>query len=163
MRVIMMGYPSGPDRLLALLDDSEARNVQARYGSSLQSLLGYLGSKSRIQPLTTQGNITFSSQVTGLTNPFSGPIAGMTTDAAGNLYMVGVNASSIGELLELAPPYTGTPTTVATDFINPQGVAIDGAGNLYVSSPTASNPLGGSGEVLKLASGCSTASCGMTL
>jgi hypothetical protein len=53
----MMGYPSGPDRLLALLDDAESRGIQQRYGS-LDSLLGYLAENRRIQPLTTQGNIT---------------------------------------------------------------------------------------------------------
>jgi S1-C subfamily serine protease len=56
--VIMMGYPSGPDRLLALRDDAEARMIQARCGASLESLLGCLSEKNRIQPLTTQGNIT---------------------------------------------------------------------------------------------------------
>src|SRR5256714_10515707 len=56
--VVMMGYPSGPDRLLALLDDTEARSIQARYGSSLESLLGYLAERNHIQPLTTQGHIT---------------------------------------------------------------------------------------------------------
>ncbi|HMF55738.1 MAG TPA: trypsin-like peptidase domain-containing protein, partial [Pyrinomonadaceae bacterium] len=56
--VVMMGYPSGPDRLLALLDDAEARSIQARYGSSLESLLGYLAERNHIQPLTTQGHIT---------------------------------------------------------------------------------------------------------
>ena len=30
--VVMMGYPSGPDRLLALLDDAESRGIQQRYG-----------------------------------------------------------------------------------------------------------------------------------
>ncbi|HYO91009.1 MAG TPA: serine protease, partial [Pyrinomonadaceae bacterium] len=56
--VVMMGYPNGPDRLLALRDDAEARMIQARCGSSLESLLSCLADKSRIQPLTTQGNIT---------------------------------------------------------------------------------------------------------
>jgi len=56
--VIMMGYPSGPDRLLALRDDAEARMIQARCGASLETLLGCLAEKNRIQPLTTQGNIT---------------------------------------------------------------------------------------------------------
>lgn len=56
--VVMMGYPNGPDRLLALRDDAEARMIQARCGSSLESLLGCLADKKRIQPLTTQGNIT---------------------------------------------------------------------------------------------------------
>ncbi|CAN5800742.1 hypothetical protein BH20ACI3_BH20ACI3_06910 [soil metagenome] len=55
--VVMMGYPSGPDRLLALLDDAESQGIQQRYGS-LDSLLGYLAQNRRIQPLTTQGNIT---------------------------------------------------------------------------------------------------------
>jgi S1-C subfamily serine protease len=56
--VVMMGYPSGPDRLLALLDEAEARGIQARYGSSLESLLGFLSDTRHIQPLTTQGHIT---------------------------------------------------------------------------------------------------------
>jgi S1-C subfamily serine protease len=55
--VVMMGYPLGPDRLLAFLDDAEARNIQQRY-QTLDSILGYLASVRRIQPQTTQGNIT---------------------------------------------------------------------------------------------------------
>jgi S1-C subfamily serine protease len=55
--VVTMGYPSGPDRLLALLDESEARSIQQRYGS-VEAQLGYLAEKKMIQPLTTQGNIT---------------------------------------------------------------------------------------------------------
>jgi serine protease Do len=55
--VVMMGYPSGLDRLLALLDDAESRGIQQRYGS-LDAMLGYLSETRRIQPLTTQGNIT---------------------------------------------------------------------------------------------------------
>lgn len=56
--VVMMGYPNGLDRLLALLDDAESRNIQQRYGGTLDALLGYLAETRRIQPLTTQGNIT---------------------------------------------------------------------------------------------------------
>jgi hypothetical protein len=56
--VVMMGYPNGPDRLLALRDDAEAYMIRARCGSSLGTLLGCLAEKNRIQPLTTQGNIT---------------------------------------------------------------------------------------------------------
>jgi len=55
--VVTMGYPSGLDRLLALLDENEARQIQARYGS-VESQLNYLAQTRRIQPLTTQGNIT---------------------------------------------------------------------------------------------------------
>ena len=56
--VVMMGFPSGIDRVLALLDDAESRSIQQRYGGSLDSLLGHLAESRRIQPLTTQGNIT---------------------------------------------------------------------------------------------------------
>ena len=55
--VVTMGYPSGLDRFLALLDENEARQIQARYGS-VESQLNYLAQTRRIQPLTTQGNIT---------------------------------------------------------------------------------------------------------
>jgi S1-C subfamily serine protease len=56
--VVLMGYPNGPDRLLALRDDAEAYVIRARCGGSLGSLLDCLSEKNRIQPLTTQGNIT---------------------------------------------------------------------------------------------------------
>jgi len=57
--VVLIGYPSGPDRLLARIDnDTEARGIQMRCGSSLQSLLGCLSDKKYIQPLTTRGHIT---------------------------------------------------------------------------------------------------------
>jgi S1-C subfamily serine protease len=56
--VVMMGYPSGPDRLMALLDDAESREIQQRYGGSLDALLGHLAQSRRIQPQTTQGSIT---------------------------------------------------------------------------------------------------------
>lgn len=55
--VVTMGYPSGPDRLLAMLDPAEAQGIQNRY-SSTESLLTYLAQAKHIQPLTTQGNIT---------------------------------------------------------------------------------------------------------
>ncbi len=57
--VVLIGYPSGPDRLLARIDnDAEARGIQTRCGSSLQTLLGCLSDKQYIQPLTTRGHIT---------------------------------------------------------------------------------------------------------
>lgn len=56
--VVTMGYPNGPDRILAMVDESEARSIQARYGSNLQTLINFLSQTKRIQPLTTQGTIT---------------------------------------------------------------------------------------------------------
>ena len=55
--VVTMGYPSGPDRLLAMFQPNEAEGIQNRY-SSTEALLGYLAQTKHIQPLTTQGNIT---------------------------------------------------------------------------------------------------------
>ena len=55
--VVTMGYPSGPERLLAMLPEEEARGIQSRYGS-YDSLLTYLAQTKHIHPLTTQGNIT---------------------------------------------------------------------------------------------------------
>jgi serine protease Do len=55
--VVMMGYPNGPDRLLALLDDKESRGILQRYGT-LEAQLGYFAENKLIQPQTTQGNIT---------------------------------------------------------------------------------------------------------
>ena len=55
--VVTMGYPAGPDRLLAMLDDNEARGVQNRYGST-ESLLTYLAQTKQVRPLMTQGSIT---------------------------------------------------------------------------------------------------------
>jgi S1-C subfamily serine protease len=55
--VVTMGYPSGVDRLLALLEESEARQIQTKYGS-VESQLTFLAQTKHIQPLTTQGSIT---------------------------------------------------------------------------------------------------------
>lgn len=56
--VVTMGYPNGPDRLLAMLDDSEAKSINVRFGNSRQALLNYLAQANKIQPLTTPGAIT---------------------------------------------------------------------------------------------------------
>jgi hypothetical protein len=56
--VVTMGYPNGPDRLLAMVDDSEAKAINARFGNSRQALLSYLAQNKKIVPLTTQGAIT---------------------------------------------------------------------------------------------------------
>lgn len=56
--VVTMGYPNGPDRLLAMVDDDEAKSINARFGNSRQALLNYLAQSRKIVPLTTQGAIT---------------------------------------------------------------------------------------------------------
>lgn len=56
--VVSMGYPSGPDRLLAMFDDNEARNINARCSGSRQCIINFLAQNQRIVPLLTQGAIT---------------------------------------------------------------------------------------------------------
>ena len=56
--VVTMGYPSGPDRLLAMVDDDEAKTINTRFGGSRQALINYLAQTQKIVPLTTQGAIT---------------------------------------------------------------------------------------------------------
>jgi S1-C subfamily serine protease len=58
--VVMMGYPSGPDRILVSLPDDEANNIKQRFGSSVDVLVGHLAERNLIKPLTTQGHITDS-------------------------------------------------------------------------------------------------------
>jgi S1-C subfamily serine protease len=56
--VVTMGYPSGPDRLLAMVDDEEAKSINSRFGNSRQNLINFLAQSRKIVPLTTQGSIT---------------------------------------------------------------------------------------------------------
>ncbi len=56
--VVTIGFPNGPDRLLATLDEKEAKNINRRFGSSRQALINYLAQTKKIAPLTTQGLIT---------------------------------------------------------------------------------------------------------
>jgi hypothetical protein len=56
--VVTMGYPNGPDRLLAMLDDDEAKSINSKFGTSRQNLLNFLAQSKKITPLTTPGAIT---------------------------------------------------------------------------------------------------------
>ena len=56
--VVTMGYPNGPDRLLAMVDDAEAKTINSKFGGSRQALINFLAQSRKIVPLTTQGAIT---------------------------------------------------------------------------------------------------------
>lgn len=56
--VVMMGYPSGEDRLIATIPESEARSLRERCGASVETLLTCLSERNYIKPLTTQGHIS---------------------------------------------------------------------------------------------------------
>jgi S1-C subfamily serine protease len=56
--VVMMGYPSGQERLMATLPPGEAQSLAQRSGESLETLLARLAERNYIKPLTTRGHIT---------------------------------------------------------------------------------------------------------
>jgi S1-C subfamily serine protease len=56
--VVMMGYPSGEDRLMATIPEAEARSLRERCGASAETLLACLSERNYIKPLTTQGHIS---------------------------------------------------------------------------------------------------------
>lgn len=56
--VVTIGYPNGPDRLLAMVDDDELKSINQRFGGSRQQILSFLAQSKKIVPLTTQGAIT---------------------------------------------------------------------------------------------------------
>jgi len=56
--VVSMGYPSGPDRLLAMVDDDTAKSINQRFGNSRTNLINFLAQSQKITPLVTQGLIT---------------------------------------------------------------------------------------------------------
>jgi S1-C subfamily serine protease len=56
--VVMMGYPSGEERLMATIAETEARNLRERCGASVETLLACLSERNYIKPLMTQGHIT---------------------------------------------------------------------------------------------------------
>ncbi|MBV9925147.1 MAG: trypsin-like peptidase domain-containing protein [Acidobacteria bacterium] len=56
--VVMMGYPSGEDRLMATIPEAESRSLRERCGASAETLLACLSDRNYIKPLTTQGHIS---------------------------------------------------------------------------------------------------------
>lgn len=56
--VVMMGYPSGEDRLMATIPEAESRTIRERCGASAETLLACLSDRNYIKPLTTQGHIS---------------------------------------------------------------------------------------------------------
>ncbi len=56
--VVMMGYPSGEDRLMATIPEAESRSLRERCGASAETLLACLSDRNYIKPLTTQGHVS---------------------------------------------------------------------------------------------------------
>jgi S1-C subfamily serine protease len=56
--VVTIGFPNGPDRLLAMADDAEARALNSRCAGARRCIIESLAQSNKIVPLTTQGSIT---------------------------------------------------------------------------------------------------------
>jgi len=76
---------------------------------------------------------------------------GIATDEQGNLYLANTGESNV---LKVAA--SGAVTTVGSGFVNPTDVAVDGAGDVFVSDTGLNSP---NGEVVEIPAGCSSASC----
>ena len=87
--VVTMGYPSGPDRLLALLPEKEAVGLLDEYGTSLKSLLDQLAKRKLIRPMMTQGHIRdlFRNRIV---------VDAMTTQGSSGTPMFGETGKVIG-------------------------------------------------------------------
>lgn len=87
--VVTMGYPRGPDRLLALLPEKEAVALMDQYGASLTNLLDQLAKRKLIRPLMTQGHITdlYRNRIV---------FDAMTTQGSSGTPMFGENGKVIG-------------------------------------------------------------------
>jgi len=90
------------------------------------------------------------SPVSTGTAVLSGPL-GIATDEQGNLYLANAGESN---LLKVAA--SGAVTTVGSGFVDPTDVAVDGAGDLFVSDIGLNSP---NGEVVEIPAGCSSSSC----
>ncbi len=88
--------------------------------------------------------------VTATLTGFSSP-DGMSVDKAGNLYVVNNAAANV---FEFAPPYNGAPTVINDPGQYPVMVAVDGNGNLAVSSGV--NTSGGPGDVALYTAGATS-------
>ena len=87
--VVTMGYPSGPDRLLALLPEKEAEGLMDEYGASLTGVLDQLAKRKLIRPMMTQGHIRdlYRNRIV---------IDGMTTQGSSGTPMFGERGKVIG-------------------------------------------------------------------
>ena len=56
--VTLIGYPNGPNRLIAKMEEPEQQVLQKRCGGTQGSLVGCLAEKNLIKPLTTPGTVT---------------------------------------------------------------------------------------------------------
>ncbi|HEX8719850.1 MAG TPA: trypsin-like peptidase domain-containing protein [Pyrinomonadaceae bacterium] len=148
--VVMMGYPSGTDRLMATIPEGEARALRERCGASVETLLACLSDRSYIKPLTTQGhisdlqgrNIVYDARnaVGGSGSPLFGPkgrVIGVNfatfTEMEGQNYAVPIKYAY--PLLERAGWKSGEPSEEANANANANANQQPGAARPNANQP----------------------------
>jgi hypothetical protein len=88
----------------------------------------------------TQPVVVLSNTQGGLIDPRN-----LAVDGSGNLYVPDAVAGKVYEV----QPRVAQPTVIASGLKSPESVAVDGSGNVFIAAAN----LGGTGEVVKVASG----------
>jgi sugar lactone lactonase YvrE len=92
------------------------------------------GNSNVLKETLSNGIYTQSTIASGLSNP-----NGVAVDGSGNVYIVNTNggSSTMGNVVVLTPSSSGTYTqstlSAATGLMYPQGITVDGNGNVYIA------------------------------
>ena len=104
----------------------------------------------KYNPEANTGSLILQGSTYGI-----GRVIGMTQDAGGDLYLADFSHSSVYELKTGA---TAPILLTSVGLSSPDGIAVDPAGNLYVSNYGAS-ATNGISSLVKIPAGCTTTSC----
>ncbi|HLY02931.1 MAG TPA: hypothetical protein VKR56_10630 [Candidatus Cybelea sp.] len=104
-------------------------------GNASQGFASHLGKKAGgqvafVSDFNNHAVYVIRQQQLAATLDVDGP-EGLAVDASHNLYVANVAESNV---LVYAPPYNGTPTVLSDPGFRPNGVAVDGNGNVAVTS-----------------------------
>jgi S1-C subfamily serine protease len=135
--VVSMGYPNGPDRLLAMVDDAEAKSINQRFGNSRTNLINFLAQSQKIVPLTTQGLITDldSRRIVHDAKTAEGGSGAPLFGQSGKV--IGVN---FGVFTENNAVNMAVPIRYAVDLLRAAGWRSPDEAQDDVQSPTAARP-----------------------
>jgi sugar lactone lactonase YvrE len=98
-------------------------------------------SNGGLYKLTYESGTTYSkSQITSLQN-----VNGVAVDSGGNLYVAVYTGFAKGAVYKETPSGGGnySQTTVASNFVTPESVAVDPSGNLYITDDNGQTGSGG--------------------
>jgi hypothetical protein len=142
-------YGSAPQPLTVVALDADGNIIvgsgSPTYSASLMSGSGWSAATPSstspntiaITPPGTNGSVaTFSltASYSDTTCSQSGAVCSATFTIKNDIQMLFVAENGANTVTEYAPPYTGTPTTISNGVSTPQGLALNGAGDLFVAN-----------------------------